>query len=159
MLPWFELRNALLAFVLTGTVGIVGSVAARVLAALQRAALIRVCDSIAAVVSTAAVAACATFDVPIWVYLVALFAPITSTWLMQLGYVMVRYPYLSVGPKDFDAAAGLRFLRQGFAFAVLSMGWAIAYTLGRHCRCSGARCGASSHLLSPPGCSISSLAL
>jgi O-antigen/teichoic acid export membrane protein len=104
-------------------------VGSRVLAALQRAALIRVCESIAAVVSTIAVAACAAFDLPIWVYLLAFFAPITSTWLIQLGYVMVRYPYLSLGPTDLDFAVGLRFLREGIAFAVLSMGWVMAYTL------------------------------
>lgn len=128
-LPWPEVRNALLALVITGTVGIVGTVGSRVLAALQRGALIRVCDSIAAVASMIAVAACTAFDTPIWVYLLALFAPLTSTWVLQLGYVMVRYPYLKIGPKDFHPVVGLRFLRDGLSFAVLSMGWAIAYTL------------------------------
>jgi O-antigen/teichoic acid export membrane protein len=128
-IPWPELRNALLALVITGTVGIVGTVGSRILAALQRGALIRVCDSIAAVASMIAVAFCAAFDAPIWVFLLALFAPLTSTWVLQLGYVMVRYPDMRIGPKDLDPVVGVRFLRDGLAFAVLSMGWAIAYTL------------------------------
>jgi O-antigen/teichoic acid export membrane protein len=128
-IPWPELRNALLALVITGTVGIVGTVGSRILAALQRGALIRVCDSIAAVATMLAVAFCAAFDAPIWVFLLALFAPLTSTWVLQLVYVMVRYPYMRLGPKDLDVAVGVRFLRDGLSFAVLSMGWAIAYTL------------------------------
>lgn len=140
ILPWQELlgaeaisssevRTTIFVFVLTGGVGIVGTVGSRVLAALQRGALIRVCDSIAAVASVIAVTACVASDAPIWAYLLAFFAPYTCSWLIQLGYVMVRYPYLRTGPSDLDFLVGVRFLRQGLAFAVLSMGWLIAYTL------------------------------
>jgi O-antigen/teichoic acid export membrane protein len=127
--PWPEVRTAVLLFVLMGSVGIVGTVGSRVLAAMQRAALIRVCDSIAAIVSLVAVAGCAALDGPIWAYLVALFAPITSSWLLQLGYVMVRYPYLKIGLRELDFGVGLRFLRDGIAYAILSIGWVLAYTL------------------------------
>lgn len=124
-----EVRGAVLVFILTGSIGIVGTVGSRVLAALQRAALIRVCDSIAAAASLLAVAACAAFGGQMWLYLLALFAPLTTSWLIQLGYVMVRYPYLKLGPRDLDFGVGVRFLREGVAFAVLSVGWVIAYTL------------------------------
>ena len=126
---WSEVRAAVLVLVVTGTVGIVGSVGSRVLAALQRGTLLRVCDSIAAVTSMLAVTACAVLEGPIWAYLLAIFAPFTASWLLQLGYVMVRYPYLKFGPKDLDLAVGLRFLRDGTAFAVLSFGWVVTYTL------------------------------
>ena len=52
---WSELRITLVAFFVMGAVGIIGTVGSRVLAALQRATLIRVCDSVAAVVSVALV--------------------------------------------------------------------------------------------------------
>lgn len=124
-----EVRITVLVFVVTGAVGIVGTVGSRVLAALQRGALIRVCDSIAAASSMIAVAGCVLLQAPIWAFLLALFAPYTCSWLIQLGYVMVRYPYLRIGLSDLDFLAGLRFLRVGIAFAVLSLGWVLAYTL------------------------------
>ena len=124
-----ELRITLVAFFIMGAVGIIGTVGSRVLAALQRAALIRVCDSVAAVVSVVLVGVCASVDGPIWVYLIAIFAPYSTTWLLQLAYVMLVHPELRVGLSALDAGTGLRFLREGSSYAVLSFGWVIAYTL------------------------------
>ncbi len=124
-----DLRITLVAFFVMGAVGILGTVGSRVLAALQRATLIRVCDSVAAVVSVALVGVCAYVDGPIWTYLISIFAPYSTTWLLQLAYVMVVHPELRVGLSSLDVVAGLRFLREGIAYAVLSIGWVIAYTL------------------------------
>lgn len=124
-----EVHTTVLVFVVTGALGLVGTVGSRVLAALQRGALIRVCDAMAAVSSMIAVAGCVVLEAPIWAYLLALFAPYTFSWLIQLVYVMVRYPYMRIGPKDLDFMVGLRFLRLGIAFAVLSLGWVLTYTL------------------------------
>ncbi len=126
---WSELRITLVVFFVMGAVGIVGTVGSRVLAALQRSALIRVCDSIAAIVSVVLVAVCASVDGPIWAYLVAIFAPYSTTWLLQLAYVMQSHAELRVGASSLDVRVGLRFLREGSAYAVLSFGWVIAYTL------------------------------
>lgn len=124
-----ELRTTLVAFFAMGAVGIIGTVGSRVLAALQRATLIRVCDSIAAVVSVALVGLCVYADGPVWAYLIAIFAPYSTTWLLQLAYVMAVHPELRVGLSALDVVTGLRFLKEGIAYAVLSVGWVIAYTL------------------------------
>ncbi len=124
-----EIRRTVIVFVVTGAIGIVGSVGSRVLAAMQRGALIRVSESIAAVTSVLGVIVCARVDAPIWTYLLALFAPYTVSWLAQLAYIMVRYPYMKTSPKDLDFGVGLRFLVDGVAFAILSAGWVLAYTL------------------------------
>lgn len=124
-----ELRITLVAFFVMGAVGIVGTVGSRVLAALQRATFLRVCDSVAAAVSVVLVVVCASVDGPIWVYLMAIFAPYSTSWLLQLAYVMVVHPELRVSVSSLDVVTGLRFLREGSAYAVLSVGWVIAYTL------------------------------
>ena len=87
-----EVRTTVLVSVVTGAVGIVGIVGSRVLGELQRGALIRVCDSIAAVarLSRSLVASCLkarsgpSFSPS--------FAPIHGSWLIELGYVMVAIP-------------------------------------------------------------------
>ena len=125
-----DLRVSLIAFVLIGASSIVATVGIRILAALQRATVIRMTNSLAAIVTVLLVAGCAGLDLPMWTYVVALAAPTTITGLLQLAWaVWVEYPYLAFDKSVFDVPEALRCLRTGVQYAVLSLGWVLAYTL------------------------------
>lgn len=129
-IPVFELRWSLIAFVWIGAIGIVATVGMRVLSAMQRGALIRALNSLAAVVTVAAVALCSVTHAPMWAYVIAIAAPTTFIGLVELGWaVFVLYPYLAFDRTVLDLAEGARCLRTGLGYAVLSLGWVGAYTL------------------------------
>jgi O-antigen/teichoic acid export membrane protein len=125
-----DLRLSLVTFVLIGASSIVATVGIRILAALQRAAVIRITNSLAAVVTVALVAVCAAVHLPTWTYVVALAGPTTLTGLLQLVWAAwFEYPYLALDRRVFDLPEAVRTLRTGVQYAVLSLGWVLAYTL------------------------------
>ncbi|MDP9091573.1 MAG: lipopolysaccharide biosynthesis protein [Actinomycetota bacterium] len=128
--PPTELRWSLIAFIWLGAVGIVGTVGTRILLALQRGALVRASNSLAAVATVGAVTLCSLAHAPMWTYIIAIAGPTTLVGLVQLAWaVTVAYPYLAFDRAIFDLAAGARCLLTGAQYAVLSLGWVVAYTL------------------------------
>jgi O-antigen/teichoic acid export membrane protein len=124
-----DLRWTLIAFMWIGALGIVGTVGSRILIAMQRGAIVRVCNSLAAALSVAAVAVCSGVGAPTWTYVLALAAPFTAVGLAQLGLAVMLYPYLAPDRRVLDFVEGARILRSGLQYAVLSVGWIVAYTL------------------------------
>lgn len=129
-IPSAELDWSLIAFVLVGAVGIVATVGIRILSAMQRGAMIRITNTLAAVVTVALVGGCSGVDAPMWTYIVAITAPTALAGVLQLAWaVWVVYPFLAFDRRVFDFAEGARCLRTGLQYAVLSLGWVVAYTL------------------------------
>lgn len=129
-IPWPQVRASLLVFFCFGAVGIPAAVGMRVLSAMQRGALIRVWNSSFAVTMVVAVAICSALNAPMWTYVMAITAPSALLGVIQFGQlVCVLYPYLRPDRTALNLVEGAHGLWAGAQYAVLSLGWVIAYTL------------------------------
>ena len=124
-----DFRAALLAFIVAGAAGMIGTTGTRVLAALQRGAFVRMSSSAAAVVSVAAVVLCTAVDAPLWAYVLAFSIPTAVLGPVQLAYVLIVFPFLSLDRSVLHFRSGFRLVRTGSLYAVLSSGWVITYAL------------------------------
>lgn len=124
-----ELQGSLIAFILTGALGIIGMVGTRVLAAMQQGATVQFATTCAAAVSVVAVAGCAWGHAPLWGYVLAFAAPPTLSGLAQLVLAFVRFPALAGVHRRLRLRDGLGVLRSGLEYGILSAGWVLAYTL------------------------------
>jgi len=124
-----ELRWALVAFIGAGAAGMIGTTGTRVLAAMQRGAFARMSSCVASVVSVLAIVLCTLTGAPLWAYVVAFSIPTAVLGPVQMAYVMITIPFLSLDRSVLHFRRGIRLIRTSSLYAVLSSGWVITYAL------------------------------
>lgn len=140
LLPWQELLGAqsldssefhlaLVAFVVSGALGMIGTVGTRVLAAMQRGAFARLSSCVASMVSVVAVVVCAWLDAPLWAWVTAFAIPVSLLGPAQLLHALRLFPALRPGRAEIGWGQARGIVRASSQFAVLSSGWVLTYAL------------------------------
>ncbi|MCU1656195.1 MAG: polysaccharide biosynthesis protein, partial [Pseudonocardiales bacterium] len=129
-LPQSDVRMSVLCFFVLGGIAIPASVGSRVLSAMQRASVVRAWNAAAAVVALVLTIGCARAHAPMWSYVVAIAGAMALLPLIQLVWILTKtYPDLRPPALFMPLPTTLAYLRSASQFAVISLGWLIAYCI------------------------------
>lgn len=123
-------RLAVLAFFICGGLSIPATVGARVLAAMQRGAVLHLWNAASGVLTLVTTIVCAALGSPAWAYVVALAGVpmlvglVETCWALAVAFPELRPRTLLVRPS-----LAMAFLRSGALFAVLTISTVISYNI------------------------------